>query len=143
MTGRHGFGGLPCERTCRGVVMAESSSAWRRLLREKQAVTKRVPMWRPTLLAFTNGVVIHVICRRLPRAGTFQCKGRWYEIRSNLLTQERRCRRPCYASNALSFFVAVGNLPRPAFITSSASVKYRSPKVPVILECKPVASRPA
>src|SRR5262245_28234487 len=52
-------------------------------------------------------------------------------------------RRPCYASNALSFFVAVGNLPRLAFITSSARVKYRSPKVPVILECKPVASRPA
>jgi len=48
-----------------------------------------------------------------------------------------------YTSNALNFFVAVGNLPRPAFITSSARVKYRSPKVPVILECRPVASRPA
>src|SRR5262245_1878252 len=53
---------LASERTCRGPVMAESSSAWRRLLREKQAATRRVPTWQPTLLAFTNGAAIRVIC---------------------------------------------------------------------------------
>ena len=51
--------------------------------------------------------------------------------------------RTVYVNNPLSLLVAVGNLPRSAFITSSASVKYRSPKVPVILECNPIASRPA
>src|SRR5262245_30705950 len=66
-------------------------------------------------------------------------------VLSDIKRPHPECRylRPCYVNNALSFFVAVGNLPRPAFITSSANVKYRSPKVPVILECKPVASRPA
>src|SRR5215475_1503629 len=83
MTAWHGFGGLPCERNCRGLVMAESSSAWRRLSREKQAVMKRVPMLRLTLLAFTNGVAIHVICRRPPRAGASRCKNLWYEIRES------------------------------------------------------------
>ena len=33
-----------------------------------------------TALAFTNGVAIHVIRRRLPRAGAFRCKSRSYEI---------------------------------------------------------------
>src|SRR6267142_5987318 len=76
----HGFAGLPCGRSCRGLVMAGLSSAWPKVLREAKAVTRCALTWPLTPLAFTRRAATYAIPQRQRRARSCQCKSDWPDI---------------------------------------------------------------